>query len=118
MGLQDREYMRRRAGGGSGLKYLLIAAIAISLAIGAFQLYKRVRHELTPGEGDLVVNVNTATLEELETIPDIGPVLAREIVRGRPYKQLEDLERVRGIATYTINSIRPFAKVEGQTQDR
>ena len=128
MSLQDRHYMRRvdddsgvaciRRRNLSSPKYLLVAAVAIPLAIGAFQLYKYLRQEMIPGEGDLVVNINTATLEELETIPDIGPVLAREIVRGRPYKQLEDLERVRGIAAYTINSIRPYAKVEGQTQDR
>jgi len=96
----------------------MVAAVAIPVAIGAVTLYKKVNAELTPGEGDLVVNVNTATESELETIPDIGPQFAREIIRERPYQRVEDLERVRGIGSYTLNSIRPYVKVDGQTSKR
>ena len=99
-------------------KALTIAAVAIPIAIGAVALYKKFNAELTPGEGDLVVNVNTATHEELETIPGIGTQLAREIIRERPYARIEDLERARGIGSYTLNSIRPYVKVEGQTSKR
>lgn len=35
-------------------------------------------------EGSLSVNVNNATLDELVTLPEIGPELAREIVSHRP----------------------------------
>jgi len=96
----------------------MIAAVAIPVAIGGVTLYKRVTAELTPGEGDLVVNVNTATQDELETIPGISPQLAREIIRQRPYARVEDLERVRGIGSFTLNSIRPYVKVEGETRKR
>jgi competence protein ComEA len=99
-------------------KVLTVGAVAIPLAIGAVTLYRKFNAELTPGEGDLVVNVNTATQQELETIPDIGPQLAREIIRERPYARVEDLERVRGIGSYTLNSIQPYVKVEGETQKR
>ncbi|MFZ2509175.1 MAG: helix-hairpin-helix domain-containing protein [Steroidobacteraceae bacterium] len=96
----------------------MIAAIAVPLAFGAWKLYKSVSKEMMPGEGDLVVNVNTATQQELETIPGVGPVLARDIVRGRPYQSIEELDRVKGIGTYTLNSIRPYVKVEGETDRR
>src|SRR5215831_18938763 len=43
------------------------------------------------------VNVNTATAAELEALPGIGPVIARRIVEGRPYRSVEDLERVKGV---------------------
>ena len=99
-------------------KWLGIAAIGIPLAIGAFYLYRNIRAEMTPGEGDLIVNVNMATQDELETIPGVGPVLSRQIVAGRPYERVEDLERVRGIGHYTLNSMRPFVKVEGETERR
>src|SRR5262249_27933836 len=46
---------------------------------------------------DRPINVNTATLEELKSLPGIGPVLARRIVSGRPYASVEDLRRVEGI---------------------
>lgn len=99
-------------------KWLTIAAVAIPLATGAFYLYRNIRAEMTPGEGDLVVNVNTATQDELETIPGVGPTISRQIIAGRPYGRIEDLERVRGIGRYTLNSIRPYVKVEGETEKR
>ena len=99
-------------------KLLTIAAVAIPLAIGGFYLYRHIRAEFTPGEGDLVVNVNNATQAELETVPGIGPAISKQIIAGRPYGRIEDLERVRGIGRYTLNSIRPYVKVEGETEKR
>ncbi len=69
-------------------------------------------------EGNLIVNVNTATLEELESIPGIGEAIAKEIVRERPYKTIEGLIRVKGIGEYTLNSIRPYVTIEGKTRTR
>ncbi|MCW6037923.1 helix-hairpin-helix domain-containing protein [Spirulina subsalsa FACHB-351] len=53
----------------------------------------------TPSVGGLV-NVNRASQAELETLPGIGPALAGRIIEARqeqPFRSLEDLERVRGI---------------------
>jgi competence ComEA-like helix-hairpin-helix protein len=47
-----------------------------------------------------LVNINTATQEELETLPGVGAKLAQRIIEARqekPFTSLEDLERVRGI---------------------
>jgi competence protein ComEA len=125
MGLMDRDYVRppqpyddppHRAGL-AWQKYLWIAATVIGLATSGLYLYRNVVTEFLPGEGDLVVNINLATEDELETIPGIGPVLAREIIRERPYGRVEELERVRGIGAYKLNSIRPYVKVEGKTEN-
>lgn len=125
MGLLNRDGMRRTsrilrsAGSGGGpQKFLMIAAIAIPLAIGAWHWYQKSERKRAPGEGDLIVNVNTATPQELETIPGVGPTLAREIIRGRPYEKIEDLERVRGIGSYTLNEMRPYVRTEGETDKR
>ncbi len=110
---------RRFSGKGPGWqRYFWIAALVIGLATASLYLYKRIRAELVPGEGDLIVNVNNATQDELETIPGIGPALARQIIAGRTYARIEDLERVPGIGRYTVNSIRPYVKVEGETERR
>lgn len=57
-----------------------------------------------------VVNINSATKEELEVLPAIGPAIAQRIVDDRaangPYKQIEDLARVRGISARTVNELR------------
>lgn len=43
------------------------------------------------------LDINTASLTELQAVSGIGPALARRIVARRPYATLADLERVRGI---------------------
>jgi competence protein ComEA len=39
-------------------------------------------------------DLNQATHTELEALPGIGPVIARRIVEGRPYRSVSKLERV------------------------
>jgi competence protein ComEA len=63
------------------------------------------------------VNINTATKEELEALPAIGPTIAQRIVDDRttngPYKQIEDLARVRGISARTVDQLRERITVTG-----
>ena len=50
----------------------------------------------------LVLNLNTATLMELETLPGVGPVLARRIVDFREkkggFRRVEELLVIPGIS--------------------
>lgn len=47
------------------------------------------------------IDVNAAPLQELQSLPGVGPLLAREIVQSRldngPFRQASDLLRVKGI---------------------
>ena len=56
------------------------------------------------------VNINTATADELATLPGIGPSYARRIVEFRekngPFKRVEDLLSVQGIGDKTLERIR------------
>lgn len=56
------------------------------------------------------VNVNTATVEELETLPGIGPVLAQAIVAYResrgPFASVDELVLVSGIGPGTLDKLR------------
>ena len=69
-------------------------------------------------EGTLIVNVNTASARELETLPGIGPALATLIIAGRPYESIKDLELVQGIGPAKMKSLRPFVIVDGETRSR
>jgi competence protein ComEA len=58
------------------------------------------------------INLNTATQTELEALPGIGPVIARRIIEGRPYRSVDDLERVKEIGPKRLAEIRPLVTVE------
>lgn len=59
------------------------------------------------------LNINTATAAQLELLPRIGPALAQRIIEDRdangPYKDAEDLQRVRGIGPRTAERIAAVA---------
>jgi competence ComEA-like helix-hairpin-helix protein len=69
-----------------------------------------------PAEGSLRMNINTATLTELETIPGVGESLAKRIVAGRPYAAVDELEKVSGIGAKSLQELRPYVKVEGELE--
>jgi competence protein ComEA len=58
------------------------------------------------------INLNTATEAELEALPGVGPVIARRIIEGRPYRSVDDLERVKGIGKKRLEEIRVLVSVE------
>ena len=66
-----------------------------------------------------VVNLNTATLEELDRLPGIGPSRARAILelraRIKRFARLDDVLRVRGIGRATFRRLRPLLALEGPT---
>ena len=64
---------------------------------------------LPPMQTPAKVNLNTATRQELETLPGIGPTLAQNIIAARsqkPFTSLEDLDRVSGIGPAKLEQLR------------
>ena len=61
-------------------------------------------------------NINTATAEELDTLPGIGETRAAAIVADReangPFRIVEDLTRVSGIGEGTLEGLIDYITVE------
>ncbi|MBI4003908.1 MAG: helix-hairpin-helix domain-containing protein [Candidatus Omnitrophica bacterium] len=61
------------------------------------------------------VDVNTASVAELERLPGVGPTLARRIVDDRtvhgPFQRPEELQRVKGIGPQTYAGLKDHVTV-------
>ena len=64
------------------------------------------------------IDINSATLSQLDEIVGIGATYAQRIIDGRPYSSIDDLDRVKGIGPATIQKIKDqgFACVNCQTE--
>jgi len=59
-----------------------------------------------------VVNLNTATKTQLESLPGIGEANAESIVKGRPYKSVEDLLTRKIVAERYYNQFKQHVAVK------
>jgi len=106
-----------RAGGSLAKADLSLLNLAAPLADGTQILVPRagppgaiVPGGTTPGSSGGLININSASATELETLSGIGEVLAATIVEYRtqngPFASVEDLMDVSGIGPATLDEIR------------
>jgi competence ComEA-like helix-hairpin-helix protein len=65
------------------------------------------------------VNLNTATEEQLQLLPTVGPSKAERIVEWRKknggFKRTADLRRVKGFGYKTFKRLEPLLDIKGET---
>ncbi len=88
------------------LLFLGVIILGVLLAAGYFWWKQKYSPE------NRIINVNSASVEELQYLPGVGPAIAHDIVKGRPYKTPEDLKNVKGIGEVTFSKMLPRVKVE------
>lgn len=110
----------RRAGGarhGADLSSLNMAALLVDAQ--QIVLLKKGRGPLSGAssailygapEGEGPIDINTATVDQLETLPGIGPTLAQRIIDHReehgPFRSVDELLDVSGIGDQRLADIR------------
>ncbi len=84
-------------------------------AVAPFAAFSKRPGRTMARSADSRVRVNTATAEQLATLPGIGMAKATAIVEDRAangrYRSVEDLARVRGIGEATVERLRPLVVV-------
>jgi len=81
------------------------------------QAERRENDELAMAAGDAKlahgtkINPNTAARDELMLLPGVGEVTANRIIQARPFRKAEDLLKVEGIGTKTLEALEPFLQL-------
>ena len=91
----------------------LMAALLVLLAAAAVAVAAE------GGSSKGVVNINTASTEQLQLLPRVGPALAERIIEFReangPFQRVEELVAVRGIGEKSLEKLRPYVVTKGDT---
>jgi competence protein ComEA len=65
-----------------------------------------------------LIDINRATLTELQRLPGVGPKMSQKIVDERanaPFKSVDELRRVHGIGVKTLERLRPHVTVKADS---
>lgn len=60
---------------------------------------------------DPLIDINRASLDELTSLPNVSPEMARNIIDRRPFSDVSDLTRVPGIGEVRLNALTPLVKI-------
>jgi DNA uptake protein ComE-like DNA-binding protein len=97
------------------VRFLLTIIFACTLAVALPQTASKTKRDKaspTPVDKSTSdkVDLNSASQQDLEALPGVGKATAKQIIAGRPYTSVADLQKV-GISPKTIDKITPLVRV-------
>lgn len=93
------------------------ATLTISTPAQATPLVSAPVFSLLAPELEGQVNLNTATQEQLELLPGIGPSMAKKIIdyrAAKPFAEPLQVVRIKGIGRKTFEKLKPMIAVKGE----
>lgn len=96
-------------------RILMAAIAAIVLTAPALGAQSKTAAPKSAATAAAPVNLNTATVEQLATIPGVGPKMAERIIDYRQknggFKKVEDLMNVSGVGEKSFLKMKPLITV-------
>lgn len=84
----------------------VVASVALAVAAQAAPQHQKIT-TVVLAQKTALVNLNKATAMQLQKLPGIGPKIAAEMIKNRPYKNGDDLQKkVRGIGPKVWSDIK------------
>ena len=97
-----------------GIGALVVLAVLLSGPIALAQQQKP-PDEATRSGAATLVNLNTATAAQLETLPGVGATLAARIIEHRQknggFKKIEELMTIKGVGEKNFLKLKPLVTV-------
>lgn len=103
----------------------LVRLIVLALVVGVGGLLGSSAHAAGPVPLAMLaprlegtVNLNTATVEQLQLLPGVGPSTAAKIVEyreQRPFKSIQQVMRIKGIGHKKYDAMKEHLAIEGET---
>lgn len=104
---QSVDELKNVKGVGSGKKYDQIKGLVSVEPAHSADSHRA--KKLAQGE---IINLNTASQQDLEKLPGIGDKKAQAIIAARPFSSPEDLKKVKGIKGKTYEEIKDHITVK------
>jgi len=96
-------------------RFLMAALVALALGSTAVSAQTKSPAPRSTATASAPVNLNTATADQLATIPGVGPKMAERIIDYRQknggFKKVEDLMNVSGVGEKSFLKMKPLITV-------
>jgi competence protein ComEA len=102
------------------MRTLIAGAVALTAVLFAGSMVSAQQAEKSAAGPAATINLNSATVEQLEALPGIGPKTAQLIVEYRQksggFKKVEELMNVKGIGEKSFLKLKPMLVVTAKSE--